>query len=222
MSKNNVLFERWNNLKTILKDFPGAKELFLASEDQYLMKYIIKDIPKEFLPKGRILDIGAGDRALGNFLRECGFKGVYKSLDVDKSVKHDFKDIFEIKEKFDFICLLELIEHLELSEAIKYFDLCKELLSDNGCLYISTPNIFHPTYFWSDPTHIQHYPIKFLYGILKLLGFCNIESYKIIELPVERTNVYQSIKSKIRFRIWQTLGFERATRIFVKCNKPVA
>ncbi|MDP2923556.1 MAG: methyltransferase domain-containing protein [Candidatus Omnitrophota bacterium] len=222
MSKNNVLFERWNELKTIVQDFPEAKELFLHSEDQYLMKYIIKDIPKDFWLKGRILDIGAGDRALENLLRGSGFKGIYKSLDVDKSVGHDFKDISEVKEKFDFICLLELIEHLELAEGIKYFELCKELLDDNGCLYISTPNIFHPTYFWSDPTHIQHYPIKFLYGILKLLGFCNIELYKLIELPTKKTNIYRSIKSKIRFRIWRTLGFERAVRIFVKCNKPPA
>lgn len=221
MDNNDILFERWNDLKKILQDIPEPRELFFKSEEQYLMRYIAKDIPKDFWLKGRILDIGAGDRAMERILRENDFQGIYKSLDIDKTIEHDFRDISGLKEKFDFICMLEFIEHIKLSQAVKYFQLCRELLNDKGCLYISTPNIFHPTYFWSDPTHIQHYPIKFLYGILKLLGFCDIELYKIIELPLEKISIYRNFKSKIRFRIWRILGFERATRIFVKCKNPL-
>jgi len=219
MKKNQTIFARWNELQKIMQDIPVIKDIFLKCEKRYVMKYIINDIPKKFWLEGKMLDIGAGDRALENLLRQKGFQGTYKSLDIDQTIDRDFKDSSEIREKFDIICMLELIEHLELDEGIKYFELAKKLLNNNGYLYISTPNIFHPTYFWKDPTHIQHYPIGFLYGILKLLGFHNIELYRIIETDPRRLSIYKYFKSKIRFKIWRILGFERAVRIIVKCQQ---
>lgn len=215
MGKNDVLFMRWNDLKKTMQDIPAIKELNLISDPQYLMKYIVRGISQNC----KILDIGAGDRAMEDLLKKNSFRGIYKSLDIDNSVVHDFRNYSEITGSFDVVCMLEFIEHIELSEAIKYFELSKKVLNDNGYLYISTPNIFHPRYFWTDPTHIQHYPIKFLYGILKLLGFSNIELYRIVELSQKRPGIYRQLKSKVRNRILRAAGFEQATRIFVKCQK---
>ena len=60
---------------------------------------------------GHVLDVGGGDR----FAEELCQKGsVYKSMDVDRSRFHDYYTLNDIRENFDLVLLLDIIEHLTL------------------------------------------------------------------------------------------------------------
>lgn len=74
---------------------------------------------KRFLRDGmRVLDVGAGFRGAENEIKKLGISIDYKSMDIDKSIYHDYYDLSDIKEDFDAILLFEVIEHLSLEDGI--------------------------------------------------------------------------------------------------------
>lgn len=113
-----------------------------------------------------ILDIGSGNRDLESMLpKSCS----YKSMDIDKSQRHDYYSLNEIKGTFDCVVMLEVIEHMEVKEAIENLKKIKKLLKMNGVLIISTPNTY--TLYYSDIFHKHFYPTTDLVSILSLLGY---------------------------------------------------
>jgi len=61
-----------------------------------------------------ILDFGAGEMRFKELVIKNGYgqKGqVYKTLDVSPEKKYDYRDIQDVKEKFDLILCCEVIEH---------------------------------------------------------------------------------------------------------------
>jgi SAM-dependent methyltransferase len=120
----------------------------------------------EKLKLKNILDIGAGDRDLKSMLpRVC----TYKSMDTDKTQKHDYYSLNEIKCTFDCVVMLEVIEHMEVKKSIESLKKIKKLLKANGILIISTPNTY--TLYYSDIFHKHFYPATDLVSILSLLGY---------------------------------------------------
>jgi|CXWL01.1.fsa_nt_gi SAM-dependent methyltransferase len=133
----------------------------------------------------RVLDIGAYDRALGRSLAKLNLPIVYHSVDIDDSGLHDFQDVQEVVESYDLICMFELIEHLAFEETDKLFHHAHRILVPGGQLFISTPNPFHPTRFFSDVSHKQHWPASDLFALLRHVGFekDDIQLYGVIYQP---------------------------------------
>jgi 2-polyprenyl-3-methyl-5-hydroxy-6-metoxy-1,4-benzoquinol methylase len=97
---------------------------------------------------GRLLDIGCGN---GEFLRfASGFGWTVVGVDVDEhavfearsnglDVRSGSIDAIESNEKFDFISLSHVIEHVH--DPIALIQRCYTLLNDGGTLWMETPNI---------------------------------------------------------------------------------
>lgn len=127
---------------------------------------------------GKALDIGGGDR-----FAEALCKGVnglsYKSLDTDDSRFHDFKTIDEIKERFDIILILDVMEHLLPDDGFKMLQGCKSIMNPGGRVVITIPNNNHPTAFSGDCSHITSYRYHELGAMLLSLGFEGLEIKRV-------------------------------------------
>ena len=103
----------------------------------------------ERLPRGKVLDIPAGEGGISHCLREMGFRMVAADLDpgffkcagveclgLDMNRPLDLPD-----ESFDYVVCLEGIEHLE--QPYRFIRECHRVLKWQGRLILSTPNILN-------------------------------------------------------------------------------
>jgi hypothetical protein len=170
----------------------------------------------------RILDIGAYDRVLERSLASCNLVSIYHSVDIDTSYRHDFNDISDVTENYDLICMSELVEHLTLKEVDKLLHRAFALLLDGGKLYLSTPNPFHPTRYFADMTHKQHWPAPDLFAMLRHVGFekSSIEIYGVLfRDQFSFPNAYKLIIDSVRNTIWRVLGLESRGGIIAFATK---
>ena len=144
--------------------YPQIWALKLIKRPSWLVK-------RHLRPVMRILDVGASDRRMENRVKGVYPDILYKSMDIDRSVTHDYYSLDNINEQFDLIILFEVIEHLELEQGVEMLGRLNELLIDEGKLIISTPNIFHPNRFWTTATHKTAYSYEELGGIVLSQGF---------------------------------------------------
>lgn len=153
-------------------------------------KFIFKlktdhEIIKPFITtESTVLDFGCGD---------CGFfdslKGMNQLIgcEINKEKIRIAKNkgykiytsIKQIKEKFDFIVLNEVIEHLNLEETKEFFRDVKRIVKEKTKLIISTPN---PNELYTrleeDPEHKKLYTVKELENIGKQNNFRKIKVIK--------------------------------------------
>ncbi|HEC93076.1 MAG TPA: class I SAM-dependent methyltransferase [Candidatus Atribacteria bacterium] len=191
------------------------------SPKDWMKNPTIKIITQKLTENSSILDIGAGDRRLKVILEDVFQKKLnnYFSLDIDEKYKHDYKDICEIKGNFDAIFLMELLEHLYFEEGIALLEKAYSLLKPGGYIFISTPNINHANQLWrSDITHIQQWPSRDLYAILRLIGFQKIEGYRILLIP-NRINLKLHIKFFLKKLLCKVLDLDYAHGIFFIAQK---
>lgn len=139
----------------------------------------------------KILDIGCGLCKHLSQLKEIGYnnlKGVDISTEAEKACKLfdiDFELINNIEEfasneneKYDFIILAHVLEHIEKEKVISTLSLIRSLLNDDGKLYIVVPNAQSNTgSYWAyeDFTHHTLYTSGSLLFVLKSAGFTNLQ-----------------------------------------------
>ena len=131
----------------------------------------------------KVLDVGASNRNLEGRLKACLPGVVYRSMDIDMEQHHDFYSLEEIEGSYDVVFLFEVIEHLDLVEALRLLRKIHGLLCPGGRLLMTTPNIFNPGRFWRDATHRVAYCYDELGGILLGLGFQVKEIYRTYNEP---------------------------------------
>ena len=119
----------------------------------------------------RILDVGASDKRMQKKVKDIYPDIYYKSMDIDRTVPHDFYSLDAIDEQFDLIIMFEVIEHLELEQGIEMLAKLRELLVAGGTFIISTPNVYHPHEFMQTVTHKTAYSYEELGGIVLSQGF---------------------------------------------------
>lgn len=171
---------------------------------------------KRFLRDGmRVLDVGAGFRGAENEIKKLGISIDYKSMDIDKSIYHDYYDLSDIKEDFDAILLFEVIEHLSLEDGINLLKKLHRLTKKNGVIIVSTPNIFNPSRFMRDATHKTFYAYDELSGILNLSGYQIEEIYRSYNDAFHR----YFFKVFITGFLFKTFGIDYAYSIFIVARK---
>ena len=119
------------------------------AKNEYMYKALYDYFKKNKYKNKKVLEVGCGMGYLTYALNEAGHDcvGLDISLNAINDAKKHFskysnkyiaEDFFKIKnEKFDVICMLELIEHV--SNPKEFIDYSMSLLNKNGVLYISTP-----------------------------------------------------------------------------------
>ncbi|MCD6352835.1 MAG: class I SAM-dependent methyltransferase [Proteobacteria bacterium] len=156
--------------KKIKKQFPLFWKLRVIKKPLEILK-------KEVGQGDSILDIGAGNRVIGEKIKKA--LGInYKSMDVDRKQFHDYHSLDEIEESFDAILLFEVIEHLDLEEGVELIRKIYSLLAPGGKLFLTTPNLYHPHRYW-DCHHKTPYRYDELGGLLSATGFIPRHVYRI-------------------------------------------
>jgi SAM-dependent methyltransferase len=159
--------------------YPAIWDLKLIKRPSWLLKLNLR-------PGMHILDVGASDKRMEERVKGVYPDILYKSMDIDCSVSHDYYSLAEIDEQFDLIILFEVIEHLELEEGVEMLRRLHELLVDGGMLIISTPNIFNPSRFWIDATHKVAYTYAELGGVVLSQGFEVLGIYRTFNASVPK------------------------------------
>jgi len=113
-----------------------------------VIKKPLEILREEICPDQRVLDVGAGNREIGEKIKEALSIAHYQSMDVDRSQFHDYYAFDAIEDSFDVVLLFEVIEHLELKEGIDLIKAIYSLLSPGGKLFLTTPNLYHPHRYW--------------------------------------------------------------------------
>lgn len=139
---------------------------------------------------GKLLDVGCGNGEFLKFAHGFGWNvvgvdfdknAVSQALTTGQEVRHGGIDAIDSVERFDFISLSHVLEHVyDPEELIRK---CYSLLNDNGILWIETPNIksFGYAIYRSDwrglepPRHLVLFNIHTLVNILRKTGFTVVE-----------------------------------------------
>jgi len=143
-----------------------------------VIKKPLEILRKEVRPGDSILDIGAGNREIGEKISKALKTKNYKSMDVDRSQFHDYYSLNGIEECFEVVFLFEVIEHLSLPEGTELIKKAHSLLLPGGKLFLTTPNLYHPHRYW-DGHHKTPYRYDDLGGILMATGFTLKNIYRI-------------------------------------------
>jgi predicted SAM-dependent methyltransferase len=145
----------------------------------------------------RILYIGAGDKKIEKRVKDVYPDILYKNMDIDRTIPHDYFSLDEIDEQFDLIILFEVMEHLELEKGLAMLGQLRELLVKGGRLIISTPNVYYPNEFWQTVTYRTIYSYDELGGIILSKGFEVLGIYRCFNVSV--------VKYLLRFTLFYPL-----------------
>lgn len=160
----------------------------------------------EVLPvDSRVLDIGPGSGALGQFLKEKGLRKL-SAVEIDAEARKHVASIYgrlatDLSEFrgdiFDVILLLDVLEHIV--DVTGFFEQACRLLAPGGLILVSVPNIAH----WStrfslffgyfeptdrgilDQTHVQFFTRKRFSQFLDARRELQIEELASSLEPVE-------------------------------------
>jgi len=171
--------------------------------------------------KARILDIGAGEKQLLEALKVRGIDTDYRSMDISTAseVVYDFYDIESVTGEYDLIIMQEVIEHLNLETGLKYLRKAYDLLSPDGFIVVTVPNMLRPVQFFIDFSHITHYPLTDLYGILRSIGFSGEAILRRVEIKPAGMSVKRRIIYSMRKLLYRLMGFDWAHGVLCMIGK---
>ena len=158
---------------------------------------------------GKIVDLACGGGKLLYFFKRMGYTNI-TGVDISpEQVKPnvDEANILDWLEAhpsgFDLITGFDIIEHFHKDEVLRFLDICHAALKPGGRLILKTPNAESPwgsVHRYNDFTHEVGFNTNALSRLLLITGFKQIESRETGPIPLGH-----SIKSTIRYLIWQTI-----------------
>ncbi len=227
MNDLDELFQHYWLIKNYGNDIKGAVPVILSSGDprfeaenpksEQLRLYF-----SELRKGARVLDIGAGDKQIGRALEIRGIGAEYLSQDSAHrgDVKYDFGSIDEISGSYDLVIMQEVIEHMPLEMGYRYLKKAYSLLNPAGHLVVTTPSTRRPLQFHhADFTHVQHYPLRDLYGLLRVIGFSGPAVVRMIEIAPPSRSLGQIVRSHVQKLLFKLLDFGYPHAILIKIGK---
>ena len=129
----------------------------------------------------KVLDLGCGDMSIKKFLPpSCRYLGIdEKGGDIAHNLERGLPDEI-IGSEFDIIFLTEILEHLENFKSLLIE--CKEALTDNGRIVISTPSnnrILYGDFFKGIGEDVQHIHSFRKTNMRNLAKVCGLQISKI-------------------------------------------
>lgn len=165
----------------------------------------------------RVLEVGAGARALQQRLEARWGEVDYMSCDIDQSQPHDFYNIDEVTGSYDLVVGLEVIEHLPLDAAKHLVARAWDLLEPGGRIALTTPNTFYPPAYLRDATHITPFCFDELGGLLRAAGF---EVTGLFRLHHDAL-LKKLLKRVLLYPLYRIVGIDFAHQIMVVGRKGV-
>lgn len=161
----------------------------------------------------RIVDLACGYGRLLHFFVSRGYQNV-AGVDISPDqVRHARQVIPEVYEanvleflearcgEHDLLTALDLIEHLNKDEALRFLDVCFAALKPGGRLILQTPNADSPfgmAIRYGDLTHEICFNVNAISRLLALHGFTAIEAREPGPVPWG-----YSLASGARWLVWQ-------------------
>ncbi|MFQ3907394.1 MULTISPECIES: class I SAM-dependent methyltransferase [Leptospira] len=172
--KNYSIYHQGNGLEQVI--FQNGPGLFKNRSFQIISK--LKEYG--FLSNtGKLLDIGCGNGGFLKSFQELFPNWVNSGYEIDEKYKENVlsipnvvnfysSDLSIIKEKFDVITLIHVLEHL--SDPWDYLNKVKDLLLPDGILLIEVPNFRENPFDLIIADHIVHYSLDTFNLIVNKLG----------------------------------------------------
>lgn len=190
-----------------------------TDEKNFLRSDTVNKLKGKIKSNSKLLDMGAGSKNLKDLLEKTGVKIIYKSMDICNNNVYDFHSIEEINEKFDYVILFNLLEHLSFETGLNYITKGHNILEDNGLLFISVPNIWHPNHMWRcDITHIKPWPFQDLYALLRYMGFKEIEMYRIYHRPF-KFSIKKYLINKLKILLHEIMEMDYTKDFWIIAKK---
>jgi SAM-dependent methyltransferase len=165
----------------------------------YAIRFWLEQLERAYPPAAQraFLDLGAGDGRLSLLLLRtyspCGtaievqvnkkawdpIEQRYNRFDLHEGLLQDVMQDLAGKRVYDLIILSEVFEHIPPADVPSFLKLLRELLSDHGRVFLTTPNycVHGPaekSYMWHERQkygHYVHYTYDQLSDIFKCSGF---------------------------------------------------
>jgi len=130
--------------------------------------------------KNSVLDVGAGDLRVKNRLVGAGFSGDYHTQDIAAEHHHTYRDLTQVRQTYDAIICLDVIEHMTFEEGIALIRKMDSLLNPGGVLILQTPNgrCIRDPLAW-DMTHRHCYNLPDLWALFTSEGY-RAEGYRVV------------------------------------------
>jgi 2-polyprenyl-3-methyl-5-hydroxy-6-metoxy-1,4-benzoquinol methylase len=153
-----------------------------------------------------ILDFGCGRGEFMEFVRDGGYtnvNGADISPDVVEYVAQRFpgrvERVLDLDQfgrehagRYQLVALLEVLEHLQVDDAVGFLRQLKSLLGPSGRLLVETPNgeaPFAHAFMYDDLTHVRLYTAQSLHHVLRLAGYQEIAVHPLA-IPLTRPARY--------------------------------
>jgi len=91
-----------------------------------------------------VLDVGATDRVWESTVNRHWSGAEYRSLDIDRTNRHDYYDFREIDREFDLVMCLEVLEHVPPKTGLEIVQNCADACRAGGYVICSVPNVTMP------------------------------------------------------------------------------
>jgi len=184
-----------------------------GSKESFVHPNIVKNL--DINNTSSVLDIGCGGGELLSLVRDK-FK-VEDLLGVDLSIENveicsrkgldvkliNFMDYLNSSsKKFDYIFMIDVLEHIESSKIKECLILLKDSLTDNGVLVVQTPNAYSPfgmSLRYGDITHLTCFEPRVIEKLALFAGFSNCET-------METGPCLTSIFGLIRVFLWRLIS----------------
>lgn len=203
------IYERY---ATVFKDLSETFDTKEASHWGRSYNYYLRN----WLPKNKnasIVDVACGSGKLLYFFKNKHYQNItgvdispeqvklarQVSLTVDEADVLDWLGAHP--STFDLITGLDIIEHLDKSEVLRFIEACYLALKPGGRFVLQTPNaesLWEGSLRHGDFTHELSFTPNLLLRLLKLSGFQDIEVRETGPIPWG-----YSLTSTMRYLIWQ-------------------
>lgn len=163
-----------------------------------------------------ILEIGAGERRVAQLLERHNKNVRYHSMDIDRSVAHDYYDLAAIDKTFDVVLAFEVIEHLALGDAFDLLRRARELVRPGGRLLLTTPNTYYPPAYLRDATHRTPFCYDELGAVVSSVGFEVEQVFRIYHDPIWR----KFVRRYLLGWVFPLVGIDFARQILLVARNP--
>ncbi|HEY2804720.1 MAG TPA: methyltransferase domain-containing protein [Gemmatimonadales bacterium] len=166
-----------------------------------------------------LLDVGAGDLRIRRRFQAAGFRGVYHTQDIGGEFNYDYASLEEVKQSYDAILCLDVVEHIGLAGGLALLGRLIDLLTPGGVLIVQTPNarcIRHPSG-W-DMTHVHAYNAPDLWAWLTAQGLA-CDGFRVRFGRPARAPHTVLLESLSAFVVTRLLGADYADNIALIARK---
>ena len=180
----------------------------------------LKDIKVTMGGLDRVLDFGSSTPEAREFLSIYIHGGEnYYSLDPDPDVDTDFNSLDDIPAdmKFDGIVSREVFEHIPREEIEGVISGLSNVMSTNGIIVASMPNVLNPNYFINNYDHKNQMKYNHLGALFSLYNIELIDAY-LFENRAQRYDYIHGFwaeQEKTLGLLWELFSFHPANHVAV-------